>query len=441
MEDFTNKGVREKTVVDVKKLLAKKWTMIMPIIWIAYLIAYMDRVNIGLAQLSMGSDLGITAAEFGLASGIFFIGYFILEIPGTYIVERWSARKWIMRIMVTWGVVAVITGFIQNVIQLYILRFLLGLMEASFFPGIIVYITHWFTEDERARAVSLFMSAIPISTVVAAPISGLLLGVNWGGLAGWRWVFIAEGIPAIIWGFVILFALRDWPREAKWLTQEERDYLEKKYVEEKNSIPQERVKSIKRGLSHPWVILLAVIYFCNVTGNYALGFWVPTIIKELTGASNILVGVLTAVSYAIGAISMVLVGRHSDRTGERFYHFAIPMIISFIGMLIVSLAANMAIISYIGIIMAVAGIYPAVSVFWPVPQTTLAGEARAVAVGLVNSVGNLGGFVGPFIVGLLTSITGSYNAGTLVLSSLFLLGAILHLILRSQVLKSKMKGK
>jgi len=174
MEDFTNKGVREKTVVDVKKLLAKKWTMIMPIIWIAYLIAYMDRVNIGLAQLSMGSDLGITAAEFGLASGIFFIGYFILEIPGTYIVERWSARKWIMRIMVTWGVVAVITGFIQNVIQLYILRFLLGLMEASFFPGIIVYITHWFTEDERARAVSLFMSAIPISTVVAAPISGLL---------------------------------------------------------------------------------------------------------------------------------------------------------------------------------------------------------------------------------------------------------------------------
>jgi len=418
--------------VEVSKLLTRKWGRIIPLIWIAYLIAFLDRVNISLAQLGMQSELGITSAAFGLAAGIFFIGYFILEVPGTWLVERWSARKWIMRIMVTWGIVAALTGLIQDVFQLYIARFLLGLMEASFFPGIIVYLTHWFTAEERARAVAFFMSAIAISNAIASPIGGILLTVNWLGLSGWRWLLILEGIPAIIWGFVILLLLNDWPREAKWLNYEEKRFIEKQLEEEKQSKPIHLVKSIKTGLFHPWVITLAIIYFLIVTSLYGITFFSPSIIKKIFGTSNVIVGLMNGVLYGIAALSMILVGRHSDRTKERFFHSSIPMILGFVGLALFSITSNMLnpIILFGFLIIATLSIYSAFPAFWPIPQTILAGETRAVAVGWVNSIGNLGGFVGPYIFGYLNYVTGSYIAGGLFLASTAVLGGILLISLR-----------
>jgi MFS family permease len=425
--------------MDVNKLLTKKWRRIIPLIWIAYLLAFLDRTNISLAQLGMQSELGLTSAAFGLASGIFFIGYFILEVPGTWIVERWSARKWIMRIMVSWGIVAALTGLVQNEFQLYIARFLLGIMEASFFPGIIVYLTHWFTAEERARAVAFFMSAVAISNAIASPIGGVLLNVNWLGLSGWRWLLILEGIPAIIWGFVILLLLNDWPREAKWLSYEEKMFIENQLEEEKKSKPVHLVKSIKTGLFHPWVIILAIIYFSIVTSLYGITFFSPSIIKNIFGTSNVIVGLMNGVLYGIAALSMILVGRHSDRTKERFFHSSIPMILGFVGMALFSVTLNMlsSIILFGFLIIAALGIYSAFPSFWPIPQTILAGEARAVAVGWINSIGNLGGFVGPYIFGYLKDLTGSYMAGAFFLASTALLSGILLISLRYVVKKSK----
>ncbi|MEM4911562.1 MAG: MFS transporter [Metallosphaera sp.] len=427
--------------MDVGKLLSKKWKRIIPLIWVAYLMAFLDRTYISLAQLGMASDLGITATEFGLASGIFFIGYFILEVPGTYIVERYSARIWIMRIMVSWGIVASLTGLIQNALQLYIARFILGLMEASFFPGIIVYLTHWFTAEERARAVGFFMSAVAVSNAVASPIGGLLLGVNWFGLAGWRWLLILEGIPSIIWGIVILFLLDDWPKDARWLTEEEKIYIYNQLEAEKKDKPENLIQSIRTGLFHPWVILLALVYFLLVTSLYGVTFFSPSILKSLFGSSNVLIGIMNGILYALAAIAMILNGRHADRTRERFYHSSIPMIVGFLGFLLLSLFTNSlpSSILFVFLIIATVGVYAAFPPFWPIPQTTLYGITRAVAIGWINSIGNLGGFAGPYIFGYLRDLTGSLIFSELFLSLSVVFSAIVLLSLRYLMKKSGVK--
>jgi sugar phosphate permease len=416
-------------------VLSKKWKYILPIIWVAYLLAFIDRVNIGIASLGMKQSLGLTDTDLGFAAGIFFIGYFILEIPGTYIVERYSARKWIARILISWGLIASLTGLVQDKFQLYAARFALGLAEASFFPGIIVYLTHWYLEDERSRAVGLFMSAIAVANIIISPISGLLLTVNWLGLEGWRWALILEGIPAVLWGFVVLFLLPDWPREAKWLTPEEKAWLEEELRKERESHPPERVVSWIAGLKIPEAWLLALIYFTATSGLYGITFWSPQVLKALTGGNSVVIGLLNAVVYLVAFAAMVFVGRSSDKSGERFLHSAVPLLVGALGLIAVAPLAHTPSLAFAALVLAATGIYGFYPPFWPIPQRMLAGVARAVAIGLINSVGNLGGFVGPYIVGYLNTLASSSYAGLVYLAGSVTASSVLLIVARRVLLR------
>ncbi|AHC52198.1 membrane protein [Sulfolobus acidocaldarius SUSAZ] len=305
----------------------------------------------------------------------------------------------------------------------------------------IVYLTHWFTSEERARAVGLFMSAVAISNAVASPIGGFLLGVDWFGLSGWRWLFILEGIPSIIWGLVVLFTMDDWPKDAKWLPDHEKKHLETVLMAEKESKPQNFVKSIRVGLFHPWVLTLAFVYFAIVTSLYGITFFSPSTIKSIFGTSNLIVGIINGILYTIAAISMIIVGRQSDRTNERFFHSSLPMVVAFIGWLLFYLLLGHASPDtlFISLVIAAIGIYAAFPSFWPVPQSVLAGETRAVAVGWVNSIGNLGGFVGPYIFGYFKEVTGTYAVGALFLGIMALIGGVLLLTLRIAIKRSNVK--
>lgn len=381
----------------------------------------------------MKQSLGLTDEDFGLAAGIFFIGYFILEIPGTYIVEKLSAKKWIARILISWGLVASLTGLVQDKWQLFAARFALGLAEASFFPGIIVYLTHWFLEDERSRAVSLFMSAIAVANIILSPLSGWLLTVNWLGLEGWRWVLILEGLPSVFWGIAVLFLLPDWPRDAKWLSHEEAKWLEEELERERKSHPPERVSFWTTGLKIPEAWLLALVYFLATSGLYGITFWSPQVLKALTGGNSIVVGILNAVMYTAALVSMIIVGRSSDRRGERFFHSSIPLFIGAVGLVLVAPLANQPHLAFIALIIAAVGIYGFYPPFWPIPQRMLAGVARAVAVGLINSVGNLGGFAGPYIVGYLNTIGHMSYAGLIYLAGSTVASGALLLYLRKKL--------
>jgi MFS family permease len=398
-------------MVDRGAVLARRWRHIMPTVWVAYLLAFIDRVNIGIASLGMKQSLGLTDADLGLAAGIFFIGYFILEIPGTYIVERYSAKKWIARILITWGVLASLTGLVQDKLQLYAVRFALGLAEASFFPGVIVYLTHWFLEDERSRAVSLFMSAIAVANIILSPISGLLLTVSWLGLEGWRWVLILEGLPSVVWGAVVLLSLPDWPREARWLSPEEKAWLEEELRRERESHPPEHVATWVTGLKMPQAWLLAAVYFTATSALYGITFWSPQVLKALTGGNPVVVGLLNAALYLTAFAAMVAVGWSSDRSGERFLHSAAALLAGSIGLAAVAPLAPTPQLAFAALVLSAAGIYAFYPPFWPIPQRMLAGVARAVAVGLINSVGNLGGFAGPYIVGYLNTLGNTTYAG------------------------------
>jgi D-galactonate transporter len=425
---------------------------IMPYLFILYIVAYLDRVNVGFAGLQMKGDLGFNDAVFGFGTGIFFIGYFLLEIPGTLIVENWSARKWIARIMISWGIVAICTGFIHSTTQFYIVRLVLGAAEAGFFPGIIVYLTHWFRYEDRAKAVAMFMAAIPISNIVGAPLSGVILGVNWYGLPGWRWLFIIEGAPAIILGVVTIFYLTDRPDQAKWLPEDERDWITSELESEKRSklganhmafAPESGtifgwVRAVTRwvrwvvweALRHPDVILLALSYFLIVTSVYGLNIWMPTMLKQVSGLNNFQVTLLSAIPYCVGLASMLILGWSSDRTGERRQHTALPMLTAGAGLLLSLATHNNAGLVVGAFCIAAIGLNGYLPGFWALPTRFLAGSAAAAAIGLINSVGNLGGQVGPFIVGFFSQATGSFAGGILYLSVSAILAAVLIWALR-----------
>jgi sugar phosphate permease len=425
---------------------------IMPFLFVLYIVAYLDRVNVGFAGLQMKGDLGFNDAVFGFGTGIFFVGYFLLEIPGTLIVENWSARKWIARIMISWGIVAIGMGFIHSSTQFYIVRLVLGAAEAGFFPGIIVYLTHWFRYEDRAKAVAMFMAAIPISNIVGAPVSGLILGANWLGLPGWRWLFIIEGAPAIILGFVTIFYLTDRPDQAKWLPDDERDWITSELEREKQSklgtnhmafAPETRtimgwVRAliswirwvIWEAIRHRDVILLALSYFLIVTSVYGLNFWMPTMLKKVSGLSDLQVTLLSAVPYCVGLTAMLLVGWSSDRTGERRQHTAVPMLIAGAGLLLSLATGNNAGLVVGAFCIAAIGLNGYLPGFWALPTRFLSGSAAAAAIGLINSVGNLGGQVGPSIVGFFSQATGSYAGGLLYLSISAILAAVLIWALR-----------
>ncbi|MBL8203715.1 MAG: MFS transporter [Blastocatellia bacterium] len=406
---------------------------LMPYLLVLYLIAYIDRTNVGIAKLQMQSELGFTEAVIGFGAGIFFLGYFLLEIPGTLIVEKWSARKWIARIMISWGIVATMMGFIglpflsflSNTQQFYTLRFILGLAEAGFFPGVIIYLSHWFRYEDRAKAKARFMIGIPISTVIGVPLSRAILeNINWYGWAGWRWVYILEGIPAIIFGIITLFYLTDRPHEAKWLPEDEKQWITNELAREREQKAAVGRAKLSEAFKHPQIILLVFIYLFAVTGNYGLTFFLPSITKNMQGMSVMWQTVVTTLPYICCTLAILYSGPSSDRTGERRWHTAVPILLMGVGMGMSAVTGN-----YLGItiiFLCLAGLAPgAWPSFWSLPTAFLTGSAAATAVGLINSVGNLGGFIGPYAVGYLKDVTGGYKAGMLFLAGCALLAGLL----------------
>jgi ACS family tartrate transporter-like MFS transporter len=400
---------------------------LMPFLVCLFVVAFLDRVNVGYAALEMTKDLGFDTAVLGFGAGVFFLGYFLLEIPGTLLVERWSARLWLARIIISWGLLAVLTGFIHNAAQFYAARFVLGAAEAGFFPGVIVYLSHWFRERDRAKAVAVFMAAIPISNIFGAPASGLILGVHWLGLAGWRWVFILEGMPALVLGVATIFYLTDWPRDARWLTGEERRWITGELEREKNARKAEETYTVLQAFKHRNVLLLALAYFCSVTSAYGFNFWLPTILKGVSGFSNLLVTGVAALPYCAGLAAMLFVGWSSDRTGERRRHTAVSLLAVSAGLLLSALAQQRVGLAVAMFCLAGAGLYAYLPGFWALPTAFLTESAAAAAVGLINSVGNLGGFVGPYVVGYLGRRTGSFYSGVIYLSCSALVSACLIL--------------
>ncbi len=411
---------------------------LLPYLLLLYLIAYIDRTNIGVAKLQMQGELKFTDAIIGFGAGIFFVGYFLLEIPGTLIVERWSARKWIARIMISWGLVATLMGFIGmeplNVIsteqQFYWLRFILGAAEAGFFPGVVVYLSHWFRYEDRARAKSKFMIGIPLATVIGVPLSRLILeNVNWLGLPGWRWVFILEGIPSVILGIVTIFYLTDRPHQAKWLPEDEKQWLISELARERQEREATGRGTIWDAMRHPQILLLVFIYFFGVTANYGLTFFIPSITQSMKNMPVIWQTVVATLPYVCSLGGMLLVGYSSDRTKERRWHTAVPYLLIGTGLGASVLTSDWLGLSIVFLCLAGGGqsSHPA---FWTLPSAFLTGSAAAAAVGLINSVGNLGGFIGPYVVGSLRTSTGSFKAAMWFLAACALTAGLLATRLR-----------
>ncbi len=315
---------------------------LIPFLFTLYIIAFLDRVNVSYAGLDMTRELGFSNRVFGLGTGIFFIGYVLLEIPGTLLVEVWSARKWIARIMITWGVVAALTGLVQTAHQFYWARFLLGVAEAGFFPGVIVYLTHWYRAEDRAKAVAMFMSAIPISQILGSPISAGLMTIHWLGYSGWRWLLILEGLPAVIFGIVTLFYLTDQPKDAHWLSSAERDWITGELERERQIVLSQKQYSVWQAFFHPAVILLTLTYFCGATVQYGFSLWLPKILQALSGYSSFVVTLLAAVPYLATWPFMLLMGWSSDRTGERRWHVAASFFLAGAGLVLTRLSGNFA---------------------------------------------------------------------------------------------------
>lgn len=409
---------------------------LMPFLLLLYVVAYLDRVNVGYAKLRMTGDLGFNDAVFGLGAGLLFIGYFLLEIPGTILVESWSARVWFSRIMVSWGLCAAACGLIHGRAEFYALRLLLGACEAGFAPGIVVYLTHWFLRQHRGRAMALFLIGIPLSGVIGAPMSGFLLGVRWLGLAGWRWVFIAEGLPAILLGVVTCFYLTDRPGEARWLPVGERQWLEAELVrEEPASVRTAGFLAALAGLGRlvPEVItsvpvrLLMATYFLGLTAHYGLTIWMPTIIKESGHLTDQQVTGLVGIAYLTALIAMLLAGWSSDRTGERRWHTAGPVWAGAAGLGGAVLFQGHLLLVVSFLCLAAAGLTTFISGLWSLTTNRVSGRAGAVAVGLINSTGNLGGFAGPYAMGVLEKTTGKASAGLLYFIAAALLAGALVL--------------
>ena len=403
---------------------------ILPYLCLLYLIAHLDRINVGYAALEMTKDLGFTASIYGFGAGIFFFGYFLLEIPGTVLVETWSARGWIARIMISWGILSSLTGFIHTPTQFYWARFLLGLAEAGFFPGMIVYLGHWLCSEDRAKAIAILMAGGSIATILGAPLSGLLLGVNWLGIAGWRWLFILEGLPAIIFGIITIFYLTDKPQQAKWLSADEREWIINELDKEKQAGKLAHSSSIWEAFKQREIILLSAAYFFLLVGVYGLIFWVPTIVKNLSGFSNFRVTVIAALPAVVSMTSKLILGWSSDRRGERFYHTTIPLLIGGLALLVCSGTQDKLVIVVGMFCIAYACLNSSIPTFWPIATSFLAGSAGAAAVGLINSIGNLGGFVGPFLIGYIKDTTNSFAGGMIFLALTAVSSVVLIFIAR-----------
>lgn len=405
---------------------AKVTRRLMPILISFYILAYIGRSNLGYAAITMNADLGITDAMFGLIAGVFFIGYVVFEVPSNILLDRFGARIWIARILITWGIVIVLTGFVQNVPQLLAARLLLGLAEAGFFPGVILYLSRWYLGRDAAKSVATFMLAIPFSYMLGAPISGWIVdNVHWLGMPSWRWIFILEGIPSIIGGIVCLFVLPNAVKDVSWLDDDEKSWLQTSLETEARLKPGQAKKHLsKEAFLNPAVWILVVIYFACQMGEYGLGFWTPLIIERIGGnLSATSVGLLTAATYVLGAVTMVWWGRRSDRLRERRWHNIIPFVACAIVMVVIgSFAESMVAVVFLGLI--VGAVYAMFGPFWSLQTYYLTGATAAVGIALINSFGNVAGFVSPYLIGAMSTATGNQFAGFYVIAGIMLIAAV-----------------
>lgn len=399
------------------------WRLI-PFLGVLYFFAFLDRVNVGFAALTMNADLGLSAQVFGLGAGIFFVGYVLFEVPSNVMLERFGARVWIARIMLSWGILSAAMAFVQGPNSFYAVRFLLGIAEAGFFPGIIFYLTCWFPSQHRARIIALFMIALPLSSVIGAPISTSLLGVEAAGLKGWQWMFLMEAIPTILLGMVVLIVLPDRPADAKWLSAEEKRWLQAELAREHADSSHGHASSLREALTMPRVWRYGLVYFCILVGLYGFSFWLPQIIASLGQITNVQVGLFTMIPYTLACIALVLWGRHSDATEERSWHVALPSLLG-AAALIVSGWTSAPVIGFAALCVAAVGIYSGLPAFWALASRGLQGAAAAGAIALINSLGNFGGFFGPAAIGMAKTYTGSYAASLLTIAVFLALGAAL----------------
>ena len=402
---------------------------LIPLLFLCYIAAYLDRVNVGFAKLQMQSALQFSDAVYGLGAGIFFIGYFIFEIPSNVFLHKAGARRWIARIMISWGLLSAASMFVWSAQSFYVIRFLLGAAEAGFFPGIILYLTYWFPAERRGRATSLFMSAVAVAGVLGGPVSGWILKSLNGthGLAGWQWLFLLEGLPSIVLGFVVLFYLEDRVKDAKWLTQSERELIARDIAAEESTKSE---GGIYTALFNPKVWLLALVYFCFVSGLYGISFWLPTIIKSLGVADPLDVGLLSAIPWSFGIVAMYFGARSADRLRERRWHAAVAALAGAAGLVISVSSHGHPVMAMAGLTLATMGIMTTLPIFWGLPTALLSGTAAAAGIAFINSFGNLSGFSAPFLIGVIKDVTHSTDAGLHLLAGLLFAGALLVLRVR-----------
>jgi MFS transporter, ACS family, tartrate transporter len=421
-----------------RRTIRKVMWRLMPFLVVCYFVAYLDRVNVGFAKLQMNAALGLSEAAYGLGAGLFFIAYFLLEVPSNLALDRFGARLWIARIMLSWGIISGLFAFIEpiasalgmsNAWVFYTLRFLLGIAEAGFFPGIIYYLTLWFPSVYRARVVALFMLAIPFSSIIGAPISGALLNITGLGLDGWQWLFILEALPSVLMAFGVVFYLTDRPAQATWLREDERTWLDERLAAEQQKKQAVEHLSIGKALADTRVLACAFVYFCLNAASYGVAFFLPTIVKGF-GVSNFQTGLLSALPFVFGAVGMVLLGRNSDRTLLRREHVCFAMLLAAMGVAGAGLVSTPWLV--LGLLcLGQIGVSATPPLLWPIPSAFLTGTSAAAGIAAINSIGNLSGFAGPYLMGYLKDVTGNFTAGLLVLGGCALVGGIAVMLLRT----------
>jgi D-galactonate transporter len=414
--------VKANETVEAKTYAKVDWHLI-PFLFLCYILAYLDRVNVGFAKLQMLKDLSMSDAAFALGAGIFFIGYFFFEVPSNVLLKKYGARAWIARIMVSWGIISGLTLFVKSANLFYVMRFLLGIAEAGFFPGIIFYLTLWYPSKLRSSRTAMFVAAIAVAGVVGNPISGLIMDALSGkaGLAGWQWLFLIEGIPSILVGIWVFFYLDSSISEAKWLTAEQKALLSTNIDAEDTHKTEVKVGDAFKS-ANVWA--LCTIYFTLMIGLYGITFWLPTIVNAFGMKGYLNVGLITAVPYAVAVVGMILLSRHSDRTGERRMHYVLNVTAGAIGLILSGVFAKTPVLSIVFLSVGTLGVIGSMPIFWPIPSTFLAGTAAAAGIGIVNSVGNLGGYVGPNVPIWIKGVWANPSAALYVIAVLLLIGAL-----------------
>lgn len=403
----------------------KVFWRIMPFLMLCYVVAYLDRVNVGFAKLQMSQDLAFSETVFGLGAGIFFVGYFLFELPSNLLMHKIGAKIWIARIMITWGLLSALFAFVKTPTQFYVLRFLLGLAEAGFYPGVILYLTYWFPSHRRAKVIAVFMSAIPVSGIFGNPLSGWIMGRFHGGSGfhGWQWMFMLEAVPAVLVGIATIFYLDNGIDKAKWLDAREKKLLQDDIAAQPHLQSKEK-HSLRTVFADKRMWWMSLIYFSFVTGQYGLTFWMPTLVKSTGIQDNFMIGLLSAIPFLVAIVVMNLFGYSSDKRRERRWHLIVPATMGAIGFAVAALFPHNTAVSIVFLSIAAGGVLTCAPLFWSLPTAFMAGSAAAAGIAIINSVGNLAGFASPYLIGYLRDATHSTASGMYMLASMLVIGAI-----------------